>query len=140
MHTVITQLVPVHCTRLLAFKQDIKTAAILCLLARLPLCFTGLQRNPFKRCPATAFKYGIQIGIGIIGNDQPVTGHCSHQVMKLGLDRGKVRKNICMIELEVIQYQGARMVVNKLGTLVEKRSVIFICLDHEKRTASEPCG
>ena len=53
-------------------------------------------------------------------------------MMKLGLDGIEIRKNICVIELDIVDHQGLGPVMDELGPLVEKRRVVFIGLDHKK--------
>ena len=64
-------------------------------------------------------------------NDAAVAGHRSDQMVKLQLDCVEVAEYICVIVFEVVQYQCSRMVVNKLGSLVEKGSIVFISLHDE---------
>src|ERR1043165_2172485 len=47
------------------------------------------------------------------------------------LDRGEVRKDVRVIELEVVDDRDLRQVVDELAALVEKCSVVFVALDDE---------
>ena len=51
--------------------------------------------------------------------------------MKLRLDRRKVGENISMIIFQIVDDQRVGAVVHKLRPLVEKRRVIFICLNNK---------
>ena len=53
--------------------------------------------------------------------------------MELGLDRSEIRKNVRMIELQIVQDRRARQVVDELRALVEECGVVFIRLDDEKK-------
>ena len=69
-----------------------------------------------------------------IRDDQAIAAERAHQMMKLGLDRSQIRKDVRVIELEVVQNRGARMVVDELRALVEERRVVLVGFDHEERT------
>ena len=62
---------------------------------------------------------------------RPDAGNGAHQVMELLLDRAEVLVDVGVIELEVVEDQRARAVVDELGALVEERRVVFIGLDDE---------
>ena len=57
--------------------------------------------------------------------------HAPHEMMKLGFDCSEISKDICVVKLDVIHHQGAGPVVHKLGSLVEKRRVVFISFHHK---------
>ena len=46
-------------------------------------------------------------------NHQPVSRYSTHQVMKLDLDGLQIGENICVVKLQIVQAQGAGMVVYK---------------------------
>ena len=52
--------------------------------------------------------------------------------MELGLDGIQVGEDVGVVELEIIEDRGARMVMHELGTLVEKRRVVLIRFNHKK--------
>ena len=58
--------------------------------------------------------------------------------MKLRLDRRKIRKDVRMIELKIVQDRGPGRIVDELGALVEEGRVVLIRLDNESRTLPEP--
>src|SRR6186713_2958195 len=58
--------------------------------------------------------------------------------MKLFLDRRQVFIDIGVIELEVVEDERLRAVVNELGTLVEERRVVLIGFDDEELPATQP--
>ncbi len=51
--------------------------------------------------------------------------------MELALDRGDVRKNIRVIEFEVVEDRDLRAVVDELRALVEERGVVFVRFNDE---------
>jgi hypothetical protein len=61
-------------------------------------------------------------------------------MVKLRLDRGEVREDVGVIELEVVQHRGARQVMDELRSFVEERGVVLVRLDDEGRTGTEPGG
>ena len=56
--------------------------------------------------------------------------------MELFLDRRQIFVDIGVIELEIVEDQRPRAVVNELGALVEERRVVLIGLDHEELPAA----
>src|SRR5262249_30984207 len=73
-----------------------------------------------------------------IGDDQTRPRDSSHEMVELPLDRGKIVEDVCMIELEIIQYRGPGPVMHKFGALVEEGRVVLISLDNEVLTVREP--
>ena len=53
-------------------------------------------------------------------------------MMKLCLNRCEVRKDIRVIKLKVIQYCDLCSVMQKLGSLIKKGRVVFVCLNHKR--------
>ena len=66
-------------------------------------------------------------------NDQTIIRYGTHQVMELRLYRLEIGKDISVIEFDIVNHQGARVIVNKLGALVEKRRIVLVGLDHKER-------
>ena len=104
-----------------------------------------MNRSPalvcwYYRCPASVLQYAIERGFPPIADDQPVAGHGAHQMVELCFYRGEVGKDVRMIELEIIEDRGARMVVHELGSFIEKCRVVLICLDDEERRLGQPRG
>ena len=75
-----------------------------------------------------------------IGHDQTVIRDRAHEVVKLRLNRCEVRKNIGVVEFQIIQNRGARTVMHEFTAFVEKRGVVLIRLDHEKRIVGQTRG
>ena len=69
--------------------------------------------EPLDRRPAAALENPLQAVLGCVGDDQAVGGNGSHQVVKLRFDRREIRKNIRVIELEVVEDEGGWSVVDK---------------------------
>ena len=61
-------------------------------------------------------------------------------MVKLALDRLQVVEDVRVVEFEVVQDQRTRVVMDELGSLVEQRRIVLVCLDHEKRGFAEPRG
>ena len=61
-------------------------------------------------------------------------------MMELRLDGGEVGEDVGVVEFEIVEYRGARPVVDELGALVEKGGVVFVGLDDEERAVGEPRG
>ncbi len=59
-------------------------------------------------------------------------------MVKLRFYGRKVGKNVRVVKLEIIEHDGAWTVMHKLGTLVAKSRIVFICLNHEKRRVRQP--
>ena len=53
-------------------------------------------------------------------------------MVKLGLNSPKVSKNICMVKLKVVNYQGFWTIVYELRTLIEKCAVVFVSFNDKK--------
>ena len=82
--------------------------------------------------PATLAQYPRQRRIHAVGDEKARSRNGSNEMMKLLLDRSKIGEHVCVIELEVIQNRSFWVVMNKLGTLVEKSGVVFVSFDHKK--------
>jgi hypothetical protein len=65
-------------------------------------------------------------------DDQPAAGHGAHQVVELALDHREVVEDVRVVELQVVEHQGARAVVDELGALVEEGGVVLVRLHHEE--------
>ena len=59
-------------------------------------------------------------------------------MVELLLDRGQVRKDVAVVELEVVQHDRARPVMDELRPLVEEGRVVLVGLDHEELRIGEP--
>ena len=84
------------------------------------------------RSPATALQHTIKRGFAAVADDQAIAGNSADQMMKLCFYRVQIGKDVRMIELEIVEYRGARMVMHEFGTLVEKCGVVFIRFDDEE--------
>jgi hypothetical protein len=73
-------------------------------------------------------------------HDQPAARHGAHQMMELALDHGQIIEDVGVIELQVVDDQGARAVVDELGALVEEGRVVLVRLDDEAVALAEPRG
>ena len=57
-------------------------------------------------------------------------------MMELTLDRMKIIKDVSMIEADIVNDQGFRIVMYKFRTLVKERRIILIRFNHEELTFS----
>ena len=55
-------------------------------------------------------------------------------MMELTLDRVKIVENISMIEANIVNDQGFRIVMYKFRAFIKERRIVLICLNHEKLT------
>ena len=105
-----------------------------------PVARVGLLAEPFHLAPAAPRQGFLQGGFAV-GQNHPAQGrHGAQQMVKLGLDGGQVRKDIRVVELEIVEHHGARPVMDELAALVEKGGVVLVRFDHEKRRAAKPRG
>ena len=70
----------------------------------------------------------------------PLAGIGAHEVVELRFDRRDVRKDVGVVEFEIVEDRRARPVVDELRALVEERRVVLVGLDHEERTVAVPRG
>jgi len=91
------------------------------------------------RRPASALQDTLKAGFASVGDDQPVAGQGSHEMVKLCLDSGEIIEYVCMVELKIVQDKGSRPVMHELGALVAERGIVFIGLDDEERRAAKTC-
>ena len=121
----------------LPFPHEIHGEVLGSFLQRSPV---PLDTKTLNRGPAAALEHAVQRLIAAIGDDQPGPGNCAHEVVKLVLNRCKIGEDIGMIEFEIVQYDRLWTVMHKFRALVEKRRVVFIGLNDEKRPVGKPCG
>jgi hypothetical protein len=55
-------------------------------------------------------------------------------MMELTLDRVKIVENISMIEANIVNDQGFRIVMYKFRAFIKERRIVLICLNHEELT------
>ena len=83
------------------------------------------------RRPATHLQEALNLGLVAVDHEPTVTREDAQHLVKLPENRIHVGVDIRMVEFEVIDDQRARSVMHELGTLVEKRGVVLVGLDHE---------
>ena len=69
-----------------------------------------------------------------------VARHGAHQVVELALDRGEIREDVRVVELQIVHHQGARVVVDELGAFVEEGAVILVRFDDKEGGRAETGG
>src|SRR5215471_7116304 len=83
---------------------------------------------------AAASENAVERLVRAVLDDQSIRRQGAHEMVELRLDRGKIGKDVGVIELQVVQYRGARRIVQELGALVEVGGVVLVGLDHEEST------
>ena len=91
-----------------------------------------IRAEAFHRGPAAALQHAIQRGFTAIADDQSIAGNSAHQMVELRFYRCEVGKDVGMVEFEIVEYRGARVVMHEFGTLVEKCGVVFIRFDDKE--------
>ena len=92
------------------------------------------------RGPAAHGHHFRQVHVILGMDDQAIAGHGTDHMVKLLLDGFDVFKDVGVIKFQVVADQGTRHVVDELGALVEKRGIVFVRLDHEKRVLAQAGG
>src|SRR5688572_20246166 len=82
--------------------------------------------------PTIVSQHSLHDGVLSIADDQARSGNDSYQMTKLPLDLCKIGEDVCMIELDVVQDDRLRPIVDELRALIEKGGVIFVALDHKQ--------
>ena len=99
-----------------------------------------VESKGLDRRPAAHLDQCADVLVSRIDKDTAAAGNRPHQLVELPQNRIEIPVYICVIELDVIQNQGVRAVVNEFRSLVEKRSIVFVGLDHEALAGAEPRG
>ncbi len=128
---------PLHHALHLAVEDHFEARAVGAEQPGLPLATLA---GGLHRCPAAHADDALERRFRLGMDDQPLARHGAHQVMELPLDGGKVRKDICVIELQIVQDRGARAVVDELAALVEEGAVVFVGFHHEERRTAQARG
>ena len=92
---------------------------------------TLIHAKPLHRAPAAASKDTVDRGVGAVHYQFSGSRYRSDKVVKLGLNRCKIREDVSMIELYVVQNRQPWPVMHHLGTFVEESGIVFIGFDHE---------
>jgi hypothetical protein len=81
--------------------------------------------------PAASLQHTLKRLVACIHHQASAGRYRAHQVVELGLDGGQVRKDVGVVEFQVVQDGRARPVVHELAALVEECGVVLVGLDHE---------
>ena len=127
---VLADALPVHLPLLDAIQPHLEDGAVVGQLDRLPLGVVLTHQLDFA--PAAHLAHRSEVVVGLREQHPAIARHCAHQVVELALDGGEIREYVRVIELQIVHHQGARMVVNKLGALVEEGAVILVRFDDEE--------
>ena len=94
--------------------------------------------DPFHRGPASHREDLLDPAVSRPRDDPAAARHDAHDMMELALHVAQVVEDVRVIELQVVQHQGARAVVHELRALVEEGGVVLVGLDDEDppRTAA----
>ena len=138
-----TRQFPLQGSHRLLVVDDHKAAAVFCQQLRAPVCGAAdlaADGGILHRAPAAHFQRIVQVLVQGRTNDQPLGRNSAHQVVELALDGFHVLENIGVVVFQVVQDQGVRAVMDKLGALVEERAVVFIGLDDKEVAAAQARG
>ena len=80
----------------------------------------------------------VEIRVCCVVHHQPAARHDAQQVIELPLDGLEIGVDVGVVELEIVEDQRARPVVDEFGALVEECRVVFIGFDHEEWRVTEP--
>ena len=130
--------IPRRATLQLTIEHHVKTV-IRANVGDLPIRAHAVITKAHHRRPRALGQRFVQRCFVGVRHDQPFVRNRAHEVVKLYLNRCQIRENIGMVEFEIIQNRRARTVVHKLTALVEKRGVVLIRLNHEKRIVGQTC-
>ncbi len=90
--------------------------------------------------PAAAREHANEARLAAVDDDAAAARNRADEVVELRLDRGHVRKDVGVVEFEVVEDRRARPVVDEFRALVEERRVVLVGLDHEERAVRQSCG
>ncbi len=71
------------------------------------------------------------VGVAIVGHDQPAPRHQIHQTFEGSLNRFEVGINIGVVELDVGKNQPIGKVMQELGSLIEEGGVVLVAFEDE---------
>lgn len=78
-----------------------------------------------------------EIGVIAIGQELASARHQVDKTLESGLDGGEVVKNVGVIELQIIDNDNFRKVMQEFAAFIEKSSVIFVAFENKPRTVGE---
>jgi hypothetical protein len=82
--------------------------------------------------PATLAQHAGQAFFQSVDHDAPGGWDGSQQMMELPFDSGKIREDVRVIELQIVQNGGSGPIVDELAALVEKCGVVLVGFDDER--------
>ena len=101
----------------------------------------GLTRTKLAdTAPVTHVQHALQALFIRIHHQATAYWNCAHKVVELPLDSFQVVKNICVVELEVVQNRGAGAVMDEFAAFVKKRGVVFIGFNDKRSTLDLAIG
>ncbi|MNF76592.1 hypothetical protein D3C84_587090 [compost metagenome] len=127
---VLAYALPVHLALLDPIQPHLEDGAVIGQLDRLP--FGVVLAHQLHLAPAAHLAHGGEVVVGLGEQYPAIARHGAHQVVELTLDGGEIREDVRVVELQVVHHQGARVVVDELGALVEEGAVILVRLDDEE--------
>ena len=129
---------PLHSAQRLTVTEGLELRAVLSNEPVCPLAVVEADLN--KAAPEPPRDYILKRLVRIRDNDGAPPGDGPYKMVELNLDRLKVREDVSVIVLEVVQDLDYRMVVDELGALVEERRVVLVGLDDEELPVALPSG
>src|SRR6266404_1296109 len=79
-----------------------------------------------------------QVQVVPIGKEQTVARNESDEMLERSFDGLEVRKDICMIELEVINNRNLGQIMHKLAALIKKGGVVLIPFNDKPFAIGKP--
>ena len=139
-HVVLAEQRPLDLGHTFTLEMHRKPRRIARFVVRGPIDAVACAAECLARRPASHCQREPKFRIVAV-DDQPAgRRYGTNQLIELTTDRCDVRVDICMVVFQIVQYRGARTVVNELRALVEKRRVVLIRFDHEVGCGPDPCG
>ncbi|MNO97135.1 hypothetical protein D3C76_888320 [compost metagenome] len=135
---VFADALPVHLPLLDAIQPHLEGGAVIGQLDRLPLGV--VLTHQLHLAPAAHLAHGGEVVVGLGEQYPAIARHGAHQVVELTLDGGEIREDVRVVELQVVHHQGARVVVDELGALVEEGAVILVRFDDEEGGSAQTSG
>ena len=105
LHVVGTDQLPLHLALGDTALEHLEARVVAAALRRPERLRLRGTRETLERCPAPHGERFAQRRIGGVPDDAPAAGHDAYQVMELALDRGEVRVDVGVVELEVVEDQ-----------------------------------
>ena len=104
------------------------------------LCWCLTRAKLADAAPVTHVQHALQALFIRIHHQATAYWNCAHKVVELPLDSFQVVKNICVVELEVVQNRGAGTVMDEFATFVKKCCVVLVGFNDKRCTLDLAIG